>query len=357
MGLCRYIASLLLGVALAGCGGEGGGNDAGGGDYIVVTDPNENRTSADQRPHLHDYWGGQSELPLIDGVIAGDRVWSDFNPYAIAEFRPEPGAVVPQGASEIRLTIAWTDDDPANHYGRSELWVKKANQSAPTLFQEVASGDNLVIPTGDESNDLPHQSLSAWSFTLMLHTASSGSLVVVNYAGVMSYTGEVSMQASVVRGPHPIPIFEGHPDQWMNRTEIQLLSLSGVLRFDGDTEGDDFRCYYGDPCPFYMVPANGTLVPLDADHVTMVLERGQGLNPVRAGLKYHDSASRGFDIPPEPEETVTVRIYTLPVGPGGDGPYATQSQWEFLFYISEPMDDQLVVIEEFTLNITAYKDP
>jgi hypothetical protein len=129
------------------------------------------------------------------------------------------------------------------------------------------------------------------------------------------------------------------------------------MLFDGNSESGNFRCYAGDPgCPFYMVPDDGAVVPMDADHVTVVLERTNPANPTRMGVKFHSALTRDFEVPGQAAETLTAITYHIPVEGGGDGPYAKQSQWEFLVYASDPIEDG-VVYEEFTLTITAHKDP
>lgn len=350
--------ALALAILLSGCSSPEGSQAAGSETITTITDPSAGRLDPTMGAHLHDYWEGQKERTVVDQTVGvGGIVWGGAS-IPVAEFRADSGDVVPQGASEVRVTIAWTEGDSEpgslpNNYGRSELWVKRANESRPMRVAEVASGDTVTVPTGNESNDLPHQLLSAWSFQLVLYGQPFPTPVAAAYN--VSYTGDVSLQAVAVRGPDPIPLFPGHPDQWEGRTEITLLELSGSMMFDGDSEGGNFRCYAGNPgCPFYMVPADGTVVPIDADHVTVVLERSLP-NPARMGIKFHSALTRDFDVPAQVEETPTSRTYTVPVDDGGDGPYATQSQWEFLFYASDPAPD-VAVYEEFTLTITAHKE-
>jgi hypothetical protein len=352
----RLVFLLLLAPLVAGCTSDPSGDAEAGDDVTVITDPNQGRLDPTMGPHLHDYWGSSKELTIVQADIeVGGIVWGGSESIPVAEFRPESGDLVPQGASEVRATITWTDDDTQpgslpNKYDRAELWVKRANESRPVSFGEVAKGDTVVVPTGNESNDLPHQLLSAWVFQLVLF-GHVGPTDLFN----VSYSGVVTLQAVAVRGDYAIPLFPGHPDQWLGRTEIELLELSGSMMFDGDAASGQFRCYVGDPgCPFYMVPADGAVVPIDADHVTVVLERSAP-NPTRMGIKFHSALSRDFEVPTDLQEDLMVRTYTIPVGDGGDGPYATQSQWEFVFYASDPAPD-VAVYEEFTLHITAHKD-
>lgn len=336
-------------VLSAGCTSPSPDEETGEGSVTTITDPNQGRLDPTMGDHVHDYWGSRKELVIVDEVVeVGGIIWGGDS-IPVAEVRPASGDVVPQGASEVRVFIAWTDEASDNNYDRAELWVKRANESQPASVGEVQSGTTVSVPTGNESNDLPHQLLSAWVFQLVLFgQAELGELFNV------SYSGDVTLSATAVRGDDPIPLFPGHPDQWQGRTEIPLLEFTGNMAFDGNTETGNWRCYGG--CPFYMVPDDGAIVPIDADHVTVVIERENPANPMRLGIKFHSSLTRDFEVPAEMEETLTTRTYTIPVLDGGDGPYAKQSQWEFLFYASDPQED-VAVVEDFTLTITVHKGP
>lgn len=103
--------------------------------------------------------------------------------------------------------------------------------------------------------------------------------------------------------------------------------------------GPNHRCY--SPCPPRLVPADGVVIPWDADHVLLVLERDAEV-PTRLGVAYHDATTREWTLAVPTEESGTSRTYVIPVGSGGDGPYAVQSQWEFQLVIEEPVADGAV---------------
>ncbi|MEK6976553.1 MAG: hypothetical protein AABY18_09455 [Candidatus Thermoplasmatota archaeon] len=341
------LPAIALALLLAGCTSPSADDD-GTGSVTIITDPNQGRTDPTMGAHLHDYWGSKTELTVMDGSFeAPGYTWTGPS-LSVAEFRPESGDVVPQGAAKVRVTVSWTNDDPTNRYDGAELWVKTAADSAPTSIGAVASGDTLEVTSTNERNDLPHQLLSAWAFQLVL--LSDNSLGGLDW---IAYTGTVTLQAVAVRGLD-IPLYPGHPDQWQNRTEIQLVNLAGEARFIGETTTQSWSCFGGD-CPFFIVPDNGTLVPLNADHVTIVLERETGTTPIRLGVKAHSAVTRDFAELGTKDQTDTVTTYTIPVEGGGDGPYAKQSQWEFVIFIDGPRPDSAVV-ETWHLTATAYKD-
>ena len=340
---------LALAFLSAGCASPSSGDgQAETNSVTIITDPNQGRLDPTMGDHLHDYWGSQAELTVVEGMAEAPGYTWNGPSLAVAEFRPESGDVVPQGASKVRVTLSWTDEDPTNRYGGAELWVKTAADSTPQSIAAVASGDTVEVESANERNDLPHQLLSAWSFQLVLLADRS----VAGYPNIL-YTGEITLTAVAVRGLD-IPLYPGHPDQWKDRTEIPLLDVEGQAQFMGETTSGSWACFGGD-CPFYMVPEDGAIVPIDADHVTIVLERDVGTNPVRLGVKGHSAVTREYAELGTKVQSDLVTTYTIPVDDGGDGPYAKQSQWEFVIFIDGPRPDSFVV-EQWHLTATAYKD-
>lgn len=345
----KLLPVALAALLLAGCTGPAAPGEQAQDDVTVITDPNQGRTDPTMGAHLHDYWGSQAERSVVDGTIVAPGYQWNGPSLVVADFRPASGDVVPQGAASVRVAVSWTNDDPSNRFSGAELWVKTAADAKAQRIGPVQSGAETVIESANERNDLPHQVLSAWSFQLVLLADTT----LAGYNLIM-YTGTVTLTATAVRGLD-IPLYPGHPDQWGDRSEIQLLATKGSARFFGDTESGAWSCL-GGTCPFVLVPDNGTLVPFGTDHVIVVLTRSLGANPTRLEVKAHTAVSRDFEVLGEVERTDIVTTYTIPVLDGFDGPYATQSQWEFILSIAQPRDGSAVV-EEYTLTATAYRDP
>lgn len=293
----------------------------------VVTDPGD-YTNATSKSHLHDYWGGQPRVVVLDashpggtergagpGVAAGTDV-------PVMEFRPESGQVVPQGASAVEVTLSWTEA-PGDLYARPSLWVQTAQDAQPWFVAEVAAGQTVPVPSTNERNDLPHQLLSAWVFQLRMDAGSEGFL---------RFKGSVEARAEAVRGLD-IPLYPAHPDRWQGASEALLFDASARLSYVEDPV--DHGCN-GDACPPTHRPANGTIVPPGAQTVVVVLET-EGLTTI--GLEAHGPEQRTFVRLAPDEEQGGVRTYRLPVEANWDGPYAQQSQWEFRTFIEGPVPD------------------
>lgn len=339
MGSSRFRAAVVLWliVPMAGCTSPSD-SPAPGDEGIVVVDSPFNRTLAgDARPHLHDYWGGRHTLTIADvDIAAGGYVWLGGTPISVATHRPEPGKVVPQGAGWVNVTVGWDDEDagrvPPNQYTNPQLFVKSASDNGVVLRANLTSNPQTVsIPIGAAQADLPHQVLSAWQFDLFLSPSVTGAGGVGQ--PMAAFTGTTHF---LVTADHTldIPLYPGHPDQWQNRTDILLTKGGGELVYDGDPTAG-WRCYGG--CPVIHHPDDKVVVPATAASVIVKLGLS-GMSPTKLGLLYHDASARDWVKLAPTEDTPTMRTYVIPVGNGGDGPYATQSQWEFAPYPEAPVE-------------------
>jgi hypothetical protein len=344
-----FLVSLAM--LVSGCA-SGGGDGEEGAEPVLITDPSQNRTSPDDRPHLHDYWGGQDRLTVMDAdQYIGGITWYG-PPIAVGSFRPESGDVVPQGAAWVNVTISWVDEAD-NNYADPQLWVKSARDSETQFIGDVPGpeGATFAIPTTNDMNDLPHQVLSAWQFDLMMSGGPNPVPNPVTGDTELTFTGTVSIVVTTDRGLE-IPIYPGHPDRWNGATEIELLSESNTVNYIGDPTTGTWACFIG--CPVIHVPGDRIVVPYDASEVIVVLEFQFGA-PAKLGLKYHAADSREYVEAELISDELNRREYVIPVGVGGDGPYAIQSQWEFAPFVEFPQENGLVPYEEYTITATVHK--
>lgn len=145
------------------------------------------------------------------------------------------------------------------------------------------------------------------------------------------------MRAVAFRGLD-IPIYPPHPDLWDDAETLPLLEDGqGFGLWAGSV--DAYNCYGS--CPIVHEPADGAIVPYDAEAVEVTLTPGDD-RLTDIGLKFHAADARGsIDLTPT-QATGKTRVYVIPVTPGmGDSPYATQSQWQFAPYVSSPERDSI----------------
>lgn len=306
---------LLLTLLLAGCASSPGPTAGPADETIVVTQPGDyskdNGTSVDA-PHLHDYWGGQDRIPVLDERVQAIVGMSGAN-QVVARLVPKGAVVVPQGASRVETTVRWTPkaDDL---YADVRLWVRTAEDNEAKLVGPLKQGETLDVASTNRRNDLPHQELSAWVFEVRMSPPSGYPF--------MRFNGEVHVEAYAIRGLE-IPVFPGHPDPWKNRTEITLFNSKG----GSDLWLQDDNLCLGACLGHSHKPEPGAVVPLDHARVEAQLTVVSDL-PNTLHLVYHAANSRAFISAGKPTEAGNVRTYTI-TGARGDGAYALGTLWDF----------------------------
>lgn len=311
------MAMALLAGALAGCSDSAAG-PADGPAPVVITRPDDFANSTAPGSHIHDYWGGSDRLTVVDlehpgGDEPGTGPGFASGPDVVVRtFLPESTHVVPQGTAAVEVTFTWTDD-AMDSYTDPVLWLKTAGQNATEEVASIANGEAVVIETGAPDADLPHQLLSAWVFELRMSSPDPLPL---------RFKGSVSLKVDAIRGL-PLPVYPPHPDPWNGATELPLLSAQGQLSYFEDL--GDGGCD-GASCPQVFRPESGLVVPQDAYLVRVTLTSS---DPRGLDLHYHSGLERDFQLATPVQRTGETATYEILVEFGGDGPYATQSQWEF----------------------------
>lgn len=341
---------VAVALLLAGCSDAPTSSEGDAETVTLVTDPSQGRMDATAGAHLHDYWGSSARKLVLEATQAVGYL--SFSPGAgpAVSFVPAAGDVVPQGASAVEVTMTWRPDPEAggaNQVAGTRLAVRTAADREAQDVGPIASGQTVTFNSTNERNDLPHQVLSAWEFHWVLEPVQAGGVT-----GVASFQGEVDLRVEAIRGLE-IPLYPGHPDQWLGRTEIALFTAEGTAVMDGDPRTGDIRCY--GPCPPRMVPGDGVVIPIDAHHVRVTLDRDTA-SPTRFGLAYHTAVSRDWQVARPLEETPTSRIYSIDVLDGGDGAYAKQSNWEFTLFVEQPVENGYIA-DSYVVSATVHKDP
>lgn len=299
-------------------------------DPCLVVRPDDTSCDAastmDARPHLHDYWAGQDRLVLLEQTH-DSPVGFAGGPIAASRFRPEPGDVVPQGTARVEVTLTWTTQ-PDDHMGGFHVAVKSAATNDFVDLGPAEAGVPVAMATTHGDNDLPHQVVSNWLFDAVVQPGSSG---------IVHYWGQVTLKVEVVRGLD-IPLYPGHPDRWQGRDEVALVDETlDVSYYQGDPESTFYSCGSQAGCFRSLRPADGAIVPTDAAAVLVELA-WTNAPPFSIGLRWHAADAIEFQDGAPGSEAAGHRTYVLPVsGVMGDGPYATQSLWEFLPVIEGPV--------------------
>ena len=317
----RLLALLLAVSLMAGCSGSPAAEPVID-EPTVITRPDDFANATAAGSHIHDYWGGKDRLTVVElthpggdepGTGPGFASGQDIE---VRSFQPESGHVVPQGTAAVEVTFTWTADE-LDSYTAPVLWMKTAGQNATVSMGEVVNGEAKAIEVGAPAADLPHQLLSAWVFELRMSSPDPMPL---------RFKGAVTLKVDALRGL-PLPIYPPHPDRWQGQPQLPLLQASGQLSYFEDL--GDGGCN-GMSCPEVFRPESGKIVPNDAFLVLVTLTT-TGPTPPAAPLElhYHSGLQREFATATPTRTQGNTQVFEILVDGGGDGPYATQSQWEF----------------------------
>lgn len=320
------LTSLFIAAALAGCT-TNGTDDGAPTEPVIHTAPTDDggldEATATQVEHIHDYWGGQSEVVVADRSVEMGYGWTGDYLEDAGRWRLDEGAVVPQGTKSINVTVT-LNKGPNDLYDRVELYVKTQNLTNPTrLVGNVTSGEPMEFEINLDDADLPHQSLSAWLFTFSW-TRGTNPIIRVD--------SDVTVYATAHRGL-PLPVFPPHPDQWNGTEAIHLMfdrhdSSSGRAWGQGSTnclgrnESEEPSCFYE------HVFWEGKIVPRSAHHVTIVMHQENDRGSVV--LTSHGADTYTYsELTPDEDDGQGTTVYRLEIGGAdADGPYSKQSLWQ-----------------------------
>lgn len=332
----------LLALLLAGCSASPPPADAPAPAAGVITDPKDVAASAQPGSHVHDYWGGEDQVPVLRSESSA---WSSCSGgcadgMTAAWDRPDEGAIVPQGTAWVNGTFHFTPH-PDSTFTTLELWVKTAADAETRKVGAIEPGVPFSIESTKERNDPPHYVLSLWQFEV----------VAKNTAEEVVIRGDYRWEVDAIRGL-PLDPYPPHPDRWNGATSLTLLEGQGSALFYQETANSRL-CYFGvaGGCPGRHVPQDGAVVPYDASRVEVRLG---GTAILGMGVRYHGAdtweyaRATGTNAPPE-------RIFTIPVEGNGDSPYAPQSLWEFIVDLDQPQGDPEVWTGSYTITVTAHK--
>ncbi len=338
------VLACLLTTAFAGCtDGPDPSSPASDNDPTVVTAPDDYDylDAPDPDGHVHDYWGGRTELVVMD------ESYPALNPFVgltetghVYQRLPdlEPGTIVPQGTGALRIQVDITEG-VGHHTGPGDV-----------VAWTPAGGDMIVLgpvnepihyPVSLQQADLPHQSISGWEFWMRFETGSPF---------VFNFNGRVDAHMVAVRGPDPLPVFPAHPDYWQNRTEIRLferqMDTTAQVYYGPVIEG----CSGLNACFNDVAPDDGILVPADASHIDVRARADVAGFPVT--LRYHGADSLDWSEAAVVEDTADERVFRIPVETRGDSPYAETSLWEFRF-----RPESQAAAGTYTFSATVFKHP
>lgn len=319
------------------------------------------------RPHLHDYWGDETELVLFDTALdwgksgsysayglAGEVLTSVYQPnngnwwmsFSIPERDDGMPAIVVPGTDKVRFTITW--DTAEVDVDRFILGFHPGDSKFRDQ-EPAGNGDEVAVDIEPEDTDNGHQGFSLWQFRIKPEAR----------AVPMTILGPINVQVVMVKGQ--LPVDPPHEDFWGPNTTAL------VRAWDPPLTGVTLCC-----TNFHMhfVPDSGLLVPPGTKSLDLrfsVVLSQQGGTPLDGSW---DLFAKPANLAPgvgvdqyrrlEPVSTSgNEQLYRLELDPAEtDAFYQESSNWKFM---ARPDPDAPEGFQEtqhqFRLEVIANKDP
>lgn len=351
----------------------------------VTMVPNDSRGPG-YRPHVHDYWGRDTQVTLMDDDVdlrqptsesAGSNP-TEFSALVTTEYPNEnhtmyfhlpteerndgrPPLVLPY-TKELQVTVTW---DPADvQVKQFGIGYTPASASRTTYFNlhPHASGDPWAIPLQPKDTDNGHQYFTLWKFSIWTANA---------YGQTASFTpetiqGPIRIKVVLVKGD--VSVDPPHADNWNGTTSF--VARSGATEFN----------YLTVCCTASNINAaldKGRLVPPGTNkmHIKLTWTTKNGANEVPpspadgdwvvswkpASMDPNQYGPPDYKTAAAASSGTRVKEWEVPVASTDtDAFYQTSSNW--LFRIYQPSNQGLPwsagdYSHYFRLEVTVYKDP
>lgn len=249
----------------------------------------------DGRVHVHDLWGGKTQVTLFDGnvrltpglaeggsnayvcpgTLNGDWCW---RAYVV----PEPGAIVLPGTQTIEAMVTWEKKDFVDSV---TLQYRSASNDTSQKTVVLSSGTAEQLRVDYDMADNGHQTVTMWEFTLIVKPKLSYG-VEFSVSELNSHlVGPFTVKLVAFKGP-VIPGEPAHPKFWAKTNRLRLIDnethfVTGVTNNKDPTRTS---CGSGEIC--YVLP-RGKIVPPGTTRLEVKLSAVAGQSAVQPLLAYH----------------------------------------------------------------------
>lgn len=324
-------------------------------------------SEAGSRPHMHDYWAGQSEVTVIDADFPWDRpTQSAYHQYAgtanrmttfivqsncafgaDSQFRSagqstfffnDPAQLVWPGTTKISVTISWASN---SYIGDAVgvLW-RSPNMKGFGWSPPIRSGTPFTIDVTPQEADNAHQQFTLWEWHLCVR--GKGEQTAAGYNAGRVFLGDYHV-VMTLHGSAPTELDPPHPSFWANGSVVRVLegyaniTCPNVISpcIESAIVGRSAYLQYFQMRPHVLVPPGATALV-----ITLNWTYSQTINNVPLGLAY--SAA---NVPPSQKDDLKAykiataataasrsKSYSLTVGGSeADSYYQQRSNWVFLW--------------------------
>lgn len=336
---------------------------------------------AGYRPHLHDYWGTDTQLTLMDDEFdprdsadvghpvlvqtyhtaqhpnTGSSVYIPIPPVDAGDARP---TIVVPGTGSIEVKLTW---DPVEvSVPAIGLTYRTAASTTLVALEAQPSPASWTIPVAANETDNGHQTFTLWEFYL----------VYANRPGTTTWrpsavAGPIQVQILLNKDPSGVRFEPGHVDHWGDKTELELPVDPETLTFYSARTAT-VAAYH------FIYLADGVIVPPGTTRMTLQFtwDDAGATIPVEKDLRL---GWRTADQPPgqtrdpsmfyrDGEVTCGAKCWAfdVPVSTAQtDGYYQQASNWAFYPYLGyeedQGRDRSLEGGIDMGLVVKVYRDP
>jgi hypothetical protein len=345
-------------------------------------------TGAGYRPHVHDYWGTQTELTMMDKDVDFSASQSSggyaYEPYYARTFcangnctdngqtpkwrftLPEggdvPGLILP-GTKEVEITFTWTNQQAT--FAKLGMMYKHAATLKYNFTPEHASGVAWTIPTTPEMTDTGHQQFTLWAFAAYTTNSAQGSTTTWQPNVLLG-----NIHVKVVIRKADVWVEPAHLDYWQGK-DVKVLRNASIV--DTRTQVADAGGSRGTGGYSMRVPRDN-IVPPGTNHMKIVFTWKYASAPGVADQDYvltwrtadqhpfYTTLAQYHRAAPTKTGDHT-KTYEFDVKPEwADAYYQRVSSWIFMPSIAGHEDDANFVDKSYggisyTMEVTVSKDP
>ena len=352
------VALVLLGASLAGCLGQTATeepvdntlnttdkkepsfvNPDGRGVSAAANETNKTVVGKGGIEHLHDYWGGASEIAIIDrdiwlsdSVFCDNKDTSKFGCYILRPPVTDPPTLVFEGTGQMEITIT------AVQPWVQAIEMRYKNGANPDWGELLTLQPDtpLVIDVSAIMTDMPHATTSQWAWKFIGNkavgpaSAAAAGLQIPGDGRFESFVGQLPdfhVTIKVIKSAKVVD-WPGHPDFYADKDFRVVLDRAARTSTVGITDSG----LYGDDAnivrPDYLV-SSGTGNLSVYINITNVKSPGD-VKPNRYILEYTNATGRWFrtwgeELEPEKSYHISIPVHYT----GWDSPYAPTSAWQF----------------------------
>lgn len=232
---------------------------------------------AGNRPHVHDFWGDEREVLLMDhdvdltkdpesgygavpypilsrfyypntNMTTNPPGWPLFLPDKAAGDRP---AIILPATGELVVTFTWSAPDVV--LDRLSLAYASADQNTWRFTQPSPSGTKMTVKVNSTMADSGHQTFTLWRFWVHADNSATQN----NYKPGL-VTGKIHVKMVLVKADQYLE--PEHPAYWKDGDMLVLHNKSRVFRVYAGTTATSLPIILRDNYDGWTLP-NGVIVP------------------------------------------------------------------------------------------------